>query len=63
VGLTDPEFAQSVESAAYLEWTAFVTESAVERGVPGLPTVFVDGRPVPPYRETIETAVASAESG
>lgn len=63
VGLTDAEFAQSVESATYLEWTAFVTECAVERGVPGLPSVFVDGRPVPPYRETIEIAVSSAGYG
>jgi protein-disulfide isomerase len=60
VGLTEPEFAECVESAAYLEWAAFVTECAVERGVSGIPAVFVDGRPVPPYRETIENAVRSA---
>jgi len=60
VGLTEPEFANCVESATYLEWTAYVTELAVERGVGGIPSVFVDGRSVPPYRETIEAAVVSA---
>lgn len=62
VGLTEPEFAQAVESAAYLEWAAFVTECAVERGVSGVPAVFVAGRPVPPYREIIESAVRSFSS-
>ena len=60
VGLTEPEFAQCVEAATYLEWSAFVTENAIERGVSGMPSVFVDARPVPPYRETITTAVRSA---
>jgi protein-disulfide isomerase len=58
VGL-DEGFADCVRAGAYLEWTAFVTAVALERGVSGTPSVFVEGVPVPANASTIATAVAA----
>jgi protein-disulfide isomerase len=60
VGLTDPGFARCVASHAYLPWAGYVTERATERGVHGIPTVFVAGRPVPAHARAITAAVAAA---
>lgn len=57
VGLTDRAFADGVLTGTYLPWTAFVTEQAVQRGVRGTPTVFVDGAPVPPNLDGIIAAI------
>jgi protein-disulfide isomerase len=60
VGLPAESFDPCVRAGAYLEWTAYVTERAIARGVNGTPTVFVAGRPVPAHALTIAAAVASA---
>jgi protein-disulfide isomerase len=62
LGLTGPAFARCVQSGAYLPWSAYVTERAIERGVHGIPTVFVAGRPVPANARTVAAAVAAAGS-
>ena len=41
----------------YLEWAAYVTTRAIERGVGGTPSVFVDGMPVPANARMIAAAV------
>jgi hypothetical protein len=46
IGITDPEFAETVRKGIYLPWPAFVTERAVVRGVARTPSVFVRGIPV-----------------
>jgi protein-disulfide isomerase len=58
VGLTDPAFAEAVTSGRYLPWAGFVTERAVQRGVSGTPSTFVDGVPVPASADAIAIAVA-----
>jgi hypothetical protein len=46
MGITDPDFAETVRTGTYLPWPAFVTERATARGVAGTPSVFVRGIPV-----------------
>jgi protein-disulfide isomerase len=46
VGITDPGFAEAIRRGRYLLWPPFVTERAVERGVAGTPSVFVQDIPV-----------------
>jgi protein-disulfide isomerase len=46
VGITDPEFAEKIRTGHYLPWPPYVTERAVERGIAGTPSVFVNGIPV-----------------
>lgn len=46
IGITDPDFAETVRKGTYLPWPAFVTERATARGVAGTPSVFVRGIPV-----------------
>jgi protein-disulfide isomerase len=58
-GIDDAAFARCVTGHAYLEWTAYVTERALARGVSGTPTVLVAGVPVPANPDTIEAAVAA----
>jgi protein-disulfide isomerase len=58
VGLTDPAFARCVAAGAYLEWVAYVTARATERGVNGTPSVLVGGVPVPANAQMIAAAVA-----
>ena len=59
VGLPAESFGACVMAHRYLDWTAFVTERAVERGVSGTPSVFVAGTPVPANARTIAEAVAA----
>ncbi|MEW9546944.1 DsbA family protein [Nonomuraea sp. NPDC050783] len=59
-GLDEPDFGACVRSGAYLDWTAYVTEAAIERGVSATPTVLVAGTPVPANPQTILMAVRSA---
>ena len=44
VGLTDPSFAEAVNSGKYESWATKVTETASARGVTGTPTVLVAGK-------------------
>jgi protein-disulfide isomerase len=53
----DPGFAHCVGEHRYLEWSSFVTARAVERGVTGTPSVFVDGTPVPANGRAISAAL------
>lgn len=46
IGITDPEFAETIRQGTYLPWPPFVTECAVARGIAGTPSVFVRGIPV-----------------
>jgi hypothetical protein len=41
----------------YVEWAGFVTTRAIERGVTGTPSVFVDGVPVPADGRSIANAL------
>jgi protein-disulfide isomerase len=58
VGL-DETFAACVTAGRYVPWSEHVTQSAIERGVAGTPTVLVDGRQVPHDPRAIAAAVAS----
>jgi protein-disulfide isomerase len=53
----DPGFAGCIGEGRYLDWSVFVTARAVERGVTGTPSVFVDGVPVPANGRMISTAL------
>jgi protein-disulfide isomerase len=53
----DPGFTRCIGEGRYLEWSAFVTTRAMERGVGGTPSVFVDGIPVPANARMIAAAV------
>ncbi|MGB7796563.1 MAG: thioredoxin domain-containing protein [Pseudonocardiaceae bacterium] len=57
IGVTDPEFAETIRKGIYLPWPAFVTERAVARGVAGIPSVFVGGVSVPARPGPILAAV------
>jgi protein-disulfide isomerase len=59
VGITDEGFVRCVTGHAYIEWTAYVTARALERGVSGTPSVFVEGVAVPANARMIAAAVAS----
>ena len=56
-GLDEAAFGEAVRSQAYLPWTAYLTERAIEDGVSGTPSVFVDGAPVEPDPGAIEAAI------
>jgi protein-disulfide isomerase len=53
----DPGFARCIGEGRYLEWAEYVTARALERGVSGTPSVFVDGIPVPANARMIAAAV------
>jgi protein-disulfide isomerase len=53
----DPGFARCIGEHRYLDWSAYVTMRAVERGVTGTPSVFVDGIPVPANARMISAAL------
>ncbi|HET9116504.1 MAG TPA: hypothetical protein VFN75_00225 [Pseudonocardiaceae bacterium] len=57
VGITDPEFAETIRRGTYLPWPSFVTERATARGVAGTPSVFVRGIPVAARPDIILAAV------
>jgi protein-disulfide isomerase len=61
-GIDDDGFARCVAAHAYLEWTAYVTARAMQRGISGTPSVFVEGLAVPAQARTIAAAVAAALS-
>jgi protein-disulfide isomerase len=53
----DPGFARCIEEGRYLEWSAYVTTRAAERGVSGTPSAFVNGVPVPANVSMITAAI------
>ncbi|MES4887503.1 DsbA family protein [Streptomyces sp. NPDC096012] len=63
VGLTDSSFAECVRQGVYLDWSAYVTATAIQRGVGGTPTVAVQGVAVPANPATILAAVRAALAG
>jgi protein-disulfide isomerase len=58
-GIHDVEFAEGVREHRYLDWVAYVTARAIERGVQGTPTVFVAGVAVDAEPDAIVAAVAA----
>jgi protein-disulfide isomerase len=60
IGIDDPSFPRCVSNRVYLAWVEYVTARAVQRGVNGTPTVFVEGIPVPADAGSIAAAVAAA---
>jgi protein-disulfide isomerase len=52
-------FERCVSRGVYLPWTAYVTRRAMEGGVSGTPSVFVEGAAVPANARMIATAVAA----
>jgi len=58
-GIGDGSFPRCVTAHAHLEWTAYVTERALARGINGTPTVLVADRPVPADPDRIVAAVAA----
>ncbi|MGW5369037.1 DsbA family protein [Streptomyces sp. NPDC004009] len=63
VGLGNGSFAACVRQGVYLDWSSYVTATAVQRGVGGTPTVAVRGVPVPANPQTILAAVRAALAG
>lgn len=61
VGLDSERFSETVRAETYLPWTAFLTTQAVEDGVSGTPSVFVDGAPVEPDAGVIAAAIGRAD--
>ncbi|MDO8186587.1 thioredoxin domain-containing protein [Conexibacter sp. JD483] len=59
-GIADPSFADDLLGGRFRPWVELVTEAAVERGVNGIPTVFVAGRQVDADADPIAAAVAAA---
>jgi protein-disulfide isomerase len=57
IGITDSSFASEIQEGRYLPWPSFVTERAIERGVGGTPSVFVEGRAIPARADLIVAAV------
>ncbi|MFF9118583.1 DsbA family protein [Streptomyces massasporeus] len=62
VGLADSSFAAGVRQGVYLDWSSYVTATAVQRGVGGTPTVAVRGVPVPANPRTILAAVRAVRA-
>jgi protein-disulfide isomerase len=58
IGL-DERFTECIAAGRYLEWAAYVTARAMERGVSGTPSVFVQDVPVPANASTIAAAVGA----
>jgi protein-disulfide isomerase len=63
VGIGDATFPRCVAEGVHLEWAAYVTARAMERGVSGTPSTFVAGVPVPANARTIAAAVAQITAG
>jgi protein-disulfide isomerase len=59
-GITDPGFATCVNDGRYRDWVSHVTDTAIERGVTGTPTVLVNGKPVQPDPQAVQAAVNAA---
>lgn len=53
----DAGFARCISEGRYLDWSAYVSARAIERGVSGTPSVFVDGTPVPADARAITAAI------
>jgi protein-disulfide isomerase len=60
IGITDPEFAETIHRGRYLLWPPYVTERAVQRGIGGTPSVFVRGIPVAARPGPLLVAVQAA---
>jgi protein-disulfide isomerase len=58
-GIGDEPFAACVAQGTHLDWVAYVTARAMEGGVSGTPSTFVEGVPVPANSQTIAEAVAA----
>src|SRR4051794_30437685 len=56
VGIGEATFARCVAEGVHLEWVAYVTARAMERGVSGTPSTFVEGIPVPANASAIAAA-------
>ena len=63
IGITDPQFPETIRQGRYLPWPPYVTQRATQRGVAGTPSVFVRGAAVParpgPIAVAVEAALAS----
>jgi protein-disulfide isomerase len=59
VGISEEGFSDCVLGHAHLPWVAHVTERAIERGVEGTPTVFVEGTQVAADPRSIVAALAA----
>lgn len=59
IGVTDPLFAGEIQQGRYIPWPGFVTERALEGGIVGTPSVFVQGKPIPARPDLILAAVES----
>lgn len=57
IGVTDPSFADEIQEGRYIPWPGFVTQRALEGGIGGTPSVFVQGKPVPARPDLILAAV------
>lgn len=57
-GIADPAFVESVAAHRYVGWSEAVSDAAAERGVDGIPTVFVAGERVEADPEAIVKAMA-----
>ncbi|MFG2828017.1 DsbA family protein [Streptomyces sp. NPDC048434] len=64
VGMTEATFAACVHGGVHLDWPPYVTAWAVEHGVAGTPTVFVNSMAISPHPGLIRAAVhATARTG
>ena len=59
-GLDPSAFTSCTAQGRYLDWPEFVTARAVEAGVPGTPTVRVNGTEADPDGDSITSAVQQA---
>jgi protein-disulfide isomerase len=60
VGLNEESFGTCVAAHGYLPWVAYLTSRAVERGVSGTPSVYVNGTAVAADTDAIVAAVDAA---
>jgi protein-disulfide isomerase len=61
-GITDPAFATCLKDGKYTDWVSHVTDQAVERGVTGTPTVYVNGKQVQASAQAVQAAVTAASA-
>ena len=62
VGITDPSFADAVNSGRYQSWVTHTTEEADANGVRSTPTVLVNGQPVNPQLAAVQAAISAAST-
>jgi protein-disulfide isomerase len=61
-GITDEGFAQCVEDETYVGWAERVDAEAIDRGVVGTPTIYVDGEELTDQNRSPEGIVAAVEA-